>query len=66
MLDQLASQIYDEIVLLDPTDSLYNDHARIESLKGKRLVDCLPFLTSWSRSVWAKVPDEAIEVSRTV
>ena len=62
VLDQLASQIYDEIVLLDPMDSLDDDHARVESLKGKRLVECLPFLTTWSRGVWAKVPDEAIEV----
>lgn len=65
-LDQFATQVYDEIVLLDPSDhglELY-DTAHAESLKSKRLVECLPFLTTWSRAVWARVPDEAVEVSR--
>jgi hypothetical protein len=64
-LDHFASQVYDEIILLESLDDgLYShdDAARVESLKSKRLVECLPFLTDWSRSVWAKVPDEAVEV----
>jgi hypothetical protein len=63
-LDQFASQVYDEIVLLDSSDEGFQSHdgARVESLKSKRLVECLPFLTTWSRGVWARVPDEAIEV----
>jgi hypothetical protein len=64
VLDRLASQVYEEVVLLDPLESFArHEQAKVESMKGKRLVECLPFLTNWSRDVWAKVPDEAIEVS---
>lgn len=66
-MDQFASKVYDEIVLLDPTDQdpgleTY-DTAHVGSTRTKRLVECLPFLTTWSRGVWVRVPDEAVDVS---
>jgi hypothetical protein len=61
LLSRIASEIYNQ----EPYsgDSSRAVHATVQELHSKKLVQCLPTLTKWSKSVWQAMPDEAIDVS---
>ncbi len=62
LLDELASQTY-----MGDEASRGRDFAQagaqIRQITSKRVVECLPSFTKWSKRVWEGIPDEAVDVS---
>lgn len=61
LLSRIASEIYNQQPQSWNESSV--PHAKVVELHTKKLVQCLPTLTRWSKGVWQAMPDEAIDVS---
>lgn len=63
MMSELREEVYEEG---EADKQMVDGEVKIEVLKTKRVVECLPSFTKWSKRVWEGMPDEAVDVSQRV